>query len=647
MTEQTTRTGDISQTPTILPTVQMSTAVLPEPGIRIDYPGKRSARSILGKLRPRVQRCLPNLCYGTEKEQANNLVVEGDNLQVMASLHRYRGQIDLVLADPPYNTGNDFRYNDRWEVDPNDPDPGELISADDGGRHLKWMRFMAPRLEMMKAMLRPCGVCAICIDERELFRLGMMMDEIFGEQNRIAIINWQKSYSAKNDSGHVSTATEYVLVYAKSRDQASTELLDRTEQMNARYNNPDKDPHAWTDSDLSAKAHPKPEDYGIQSPFTGIVHYPAGNRRWSKKKSEIKKQLEQWGSTYVEVKDPNATLPSLMLKGTTLQGNKLVTPEFVVHEARERAIVVRDTQVWPQIFFLSGGEGRPRIKRYLKDVKKGRVPMTYWADEEYAPPLVLGCQSWNHAESGHSQAGLNELSAIVGPKHNFDTAKPLKLFSKLIQLWCPPSGIILDPFAGSGTTGHAILSLNQETGTSRRFILIEQSRPDRGDAYARTLTTERLRRVLSGSWYIGQQPPVPGGFTFKISTKQIDRKAVLAMQREEMVDLILMSHWDARNRKGLMLTTLVHKGYRYLAAKDVAENGYFLVWEGPDTRTPLTLAALSEIIAEAHIENLSPPYHVYARTSHILTPSIIFYQVPDELLKKMGFNDAFGIGEDQ
>jgi adenine-specific DNA-methyltransferase len=187
---------------TSAPTIQMEMAAPPESGILIEFPGKLAVRSILGKLRPRVQRRLPQLCYGEDEDQARNLVVEGDNLQVMASLYRYRGQIDLVLADPPYNTGKDFRYNDRWDVDPNDPNPGDIVTTEDGGRHSKWMRFMAPRLEMMKAMLKPGGVCAVCVDERELFRLGMMMDEVFREINRIAIINWQKTYSAKNDSGH-------------------------------------------------------------------------------------------------------------------------------------------------------------------------------------------------------------------------------------------------------------------------------------------------------------------------------------------------------------------------------------------------------------------------------------------------------------
>jgi len=643
--------GDTAASPIaseLSPTFQMTQAVLPESGIRIEYSGKLSTRSVLGKLRPRVQRRQPHLSVGTDEEQARNLVVEGDNLQVMASLYRYRGQVDLIIADPPYNTGNDFRYNDRWEFDPNDPDPGTLVTLEDGARHTKWMQFMGPRLAMMKAMLKPGGVCAVCIDEREMFRLGMLMDEVFGESNRIAIINWQKSYAAKNDSSHISTATEYVLVYAKSKEKATTALLDRTDTMNARYSNPDNDPQGdWLPNDVNAKAHAKPEDYGIQNPFTGEIHYPAGSARWRRRKADLKKYLEQWGSEYVEAKDPHATFPSLVLKGTILKEGKLFTPVSELEQARIRAIKIRETHVWPDLIFLAEGDGKPRIKRYLKDVKKGRVATSYWADEEYDTPLILNTQSWDHAESGHSQSGIKELAAIVGPKHAFETVKPLKLISKIIQIWCPPSGIVLDPFAGSGTTGHAVLSLNNETGASRRFILVEQSRSARNDNFARTLLADRLKRVVTGEWVSGKQEPLAGGFTFKTSTSQIDRAAVLAMQREEMADLVLMSHWDVQTRKGPLLTTLVHKGYKYLVAKDVVQNGYFLVWDGPDTRTPLTMPVLAAIAEEAKKEALSAPYHVYARTSVVHAPSLLFYKIPDEILNKIGFNDAFGMGDDE
>jgi adenine-specific DNA-methyltransferase len=181
-------------------------------GIRLSYKGQRPPWQIVRRVKPRRQKIDAKLSYGTEKEQSCNLVVEGENLQAMVALYKYRGQVDLVLTDPPYNTGQDFRYNDRWDEDPNDPDLGKLVPADDGSRHSKWLRFMTPRLWMMKEMLKPGGVLAICIDHRELFRLGMLLDEIFDEKNRIAIINWQKSAAPRPDNEHVSTSTEYVLV---------------------------------------------------------------------------------------------------------------------------------------------------------------------------------------------------------------------------------------------------------------------------------------------------------------------------------------------------------------------------------------------------------------------------------------------------
>ena len=286
----------------------MIQAVLPESGIRIEYSGKLSSRLVLGKLRPRVQRRQPQLSVGSDEEQARNLVIEGDNLQVMASLYRYRGQVDLIVADPPYNTGNDFRYNDRWEVDPNDPDPGTLVTLEDGARHTKWMQFMGPRLAMMKAMLKPGGVCAVCIDEREMFRLGMLMDEVFGERNRIAIINWQKAYAPKSDSRHVSTATEYVLIYAKDKSLAKTGLEDRSDLMDVRYKNPDNDPNLLWASDNPASRDRRDHDrYGIQSPFTGAIHYP-GPASWRIPRTNMKGFLEAWGAHYElrDIKDGRA-----------------------------------------------------------------------------------------------------------------------------------------------------------------------------------------------------------------------------------------------------------------------------------------------------------------------------------------------------
>jgi adenine-specific DNA-methyltransferase len=250
-------------------------------GVSLSFHGKRTAMEIAKKVRPRVTRRIKELHVGTPEEQAKNVLIEGENLQGMVTLYKYRGEIDLIIADPPYNTGQYFRYNDRWDQDPNDPDLGTLVTMEDESRHTKWMKAMLPRLQMMKSMLKPQGIVAICIDENEFYHLGIMMDETFGEQNRIGIINWQKTYSPKQ-TNHLSTATEYVLVYAKDLDLARTNLLPRSEEMNSRFTNRDGDLEGdWRPGDPTAKEARTKTIYGIQSPFTGYLHYPEAEYRYT------------------------------------------------------------------------------------------------------------------------------------------------------------------------------------------------------------------------------------------------------------------------------------------------------------------------------------------------------------------------------
>lgn len=625
-------------------------------GIRLTYPGQTPPWQIIRELKPRSQRIERKLCIGDETSQSENMLIEGENLQALVSLYKYRGQVDLVLTDPPYNTGLDFRYNDRWDEDPNDPDLGSLVPADDGSRHSKWLRFMTPRLWMMKEMLKPGGILAICIDQRELFRLGMLLDEMFGESNRIAVINWQKSYAPRNDQRHISTATEYVLVYAKNADRSKTGLLPRTEEMDARYLSRDKDPHPWKPGDLTARG----EDthlsmiYAIQSPFTGQLHYPTAGRHWGNEKRRMKVYLEEWGSTYVETDIGDGRQKALLIKGAPIPKN----PGFgqtskALKTARQHAEKILKG-VWPAAHWRDDGQGTFGMKKYLKDVKQGIVPTTYWSADDYAEPLEVGSTSWAHEESGHSQTGINELTAIVGRGHGFDTVKPLRLIKKIIQIWCPQSGIVLDPFAGSGTTGHAVMDLNHESGASRRFLLVEQGRPERGDAYARTLTYERLKRVISGERATKDgkvtvsATPLDGGFRFSKLMDQVDAAAVLALEREEMVDLLLTSYWDQKDRSGGHLQRLPAGSHLHLFAKSVGGEGFFLVWNGPSKPSVLNRAAFRAIAAEAEAEGITQPFHVYARISTYSGPNVEFYQIPNKILDVLGFNEAvqpYGVKE--
>ena len=398
----------------------------------------------------------------------------------------------------------------------------------------------------MRDLLKPTGVLAICIDGRELFHLGKMLDELFRPENRLAIINWEKSYSPRADNRHVSTATEYVLVYAKNEEVATTALLPRTAEMDARYKSPDGDPRLWKAADASGKRPDRQEMvYAIQSPFTRELEYPPDGSCWRPAQREVVKALEGWGCKFklAKLDDDERRAAIIGIRIDELRPVRAVLLDQPLEQARRAATKVLKAGPWPRVFFGYDGQGRPQLKKYLEDVRQGKVPTTYWADDDWASPLVLGAISWEHEQSGHSQTGIDELTAIVGDGHKFQTVKPLKLFSKVIHIWCPPDGLVLDPFAGSGTTGHAVVQLNRETGADRRFILIEQGRPEKGDPYARSLMADRLRRVIEGGWANGRM-------NVKLSNEELRRaRQAVAAARQEAEHILT----DAREEADAVL----------------------------------------------------------------------------------------------
>lgn len=381
--------------------------------------------------------------------------------------------------------------------------------------------------------------------------------------------------------------------------------------------------------------------FAIQSPFTGELHYPKAGRHWGTDRRDLKRHLERWGVKYHEVdlhdESKRADLCSISV-GDVRKGVKALMVDGDLDEARESAKARHAAGTWDTVFFGLSGEGRPQRKQYLEDVKKGRVPMTYWADEDIEDPDVLGDVSWDHEESGHSQTGVNELTAIVGAGHGFETVKPLKLMTKLLQIWCPPNGTVLDPFAGSGTTGHAVLSLNAEQGARRRFILIEQGRPENGDTYAKTLTVDRLKRVIDGTWSEKKKhAPLGSGFTFKTLQKRVDAVTLLLMERDEMIDTVIASHTGNR-RAAMLIPVGDEQPYKYLVAKNANNEGIYLVWSGAGSNTDLTEEVYEAIAEEGEAEGLAPLYHVYSRLTEIVTDDVIWYQIPDRILADFGLD---------
>lgn len=368
---------------------------------------------------------------------AGNLVVHGDNLHALKSLlPRYAGKVDLVFIDPPYNTGNEgWCYSDGV----NSPIMKEWLStnpvdADDMLRHDKWLCMMWPRLVLLRELLAETGSIWITLDDNEVHRARMILDEIFGEQNFVSVIVWHKADSPKNTAEFFSQDHDYVLVYAKSKPVWNLKLIPRSEEMLARYKNPDGDPRgSWMISDLDARNFYSKGTYSITTPKGRVIPGPPAGRYWSMSKEKFE-ELD------------------------------------------------RDKRIW----WGADGDSDPNVKRFLSEVKDGVVPQTLW--------------HWSEVGSTrHSKSELVKIFPDANSDELFVTPKPVRLLDKVLQIGADESALILDSFAGSGTTAHAVLKANAADGGSRRFILVE------GEDYADRLTAERVRRAIQGYAWVGTQ----------------------------------------------------------------------------------------------------------------------------------------------
>lgn len=366
-----------------------------------------------------------------------NLIINGDNLHGLKSLlPMYAGKVDCVFIDPPYNTGNEgWNYNDNV----NSPMMQEWLRSnpvgiDDGLRHDKWCAMMWPRLRLLHELLGDAGSLWVTLDDNEIHRARSMLDSIFGEENFIATCIWHKNFSPKPSAKFFSEDHDYLLIYAKDKTVWTPNLLERTEDMDARFTNPDNDSRGpWTSGDLSARNYYGEGTYPITCPSGRIVQGPPRGMYW-----------------------------------------RVSKPKFDQMDA--------DHRIW----WGDDGNNQPRMKRFLTEVKAGRVPQTLW----------------EYDEVGHTQDAKKELLSILdfaSSNDVFVTPKPTALLARVLDLATNEHSIVLDSFAGSGTTGHAVLAANKRDGGDRKFILVEC------EQYADTLTAERMRRVIGGYAFEGKQ----------------------------------------------------------------------------------------------------------------------------------------------
>ncbi|MDE7419495.1 MAG: site-specific DNA-methyltransferase, partial [Muribaculaceae bacterium] len=356
--------------------------------------------------------------------------------------------------------------------------------GEDFTRHDKWLCMMYPRLVLLRQLLSEKGAIFISIDDNEVSRLRTICDDIFGANCFKGDVIWHKTYSPRNDSKGIPTETDHILVYSKSKDWLP-KRLERDEEMDESYKNPDNDFASWTSSDPYAPEANTHQGmvYAVQSPFTGKLIYPTNGRHWATDQDEIFNILKGWCEYELRELDDaemRAEICGVSIE-TVRPGVKAIMLKNSLEESREKAQKVLETGPWPRFYFTKNGQGGIRRKTYLTAVE-GKLITTFW----------------DYTDVGHTDAATKELKTIFGGRSPFETPKPSSLIERIVQVATDEDSIVLDAFAGSGSSAHAVLSQNSKDKGSRKFVLVELM------DYAEDITAERVRRVMAGYPYKGK-----------------------------------------------------------------------------------------------------------------------------------------------
>lgn len=417
-----------------------------------------------------------------EDNGSENMIIHGDNLLALKSLlPKYEGKIKCIYIDPPYNTGNEnWVYNDNV----NDPQIQRWLhqvvgkEGEDLSRHDKWLCMMYPRLKLLQRLLADDGVIFISIDDNEQANLKLICDEIFGVNCFVADTSWQRTYSTRNDSKGIVSEVEHVLIYSKQTNW-NPNKLPRTAEMNSKYKNPDNDIAVWRTDNAYAPGAVSHQGmvYAIQHPFNGKMLYPSNGSCWRYQQETMLAIMNGWCEYELkEIDDINErALICGVAEGDVRKNVKAIVLKKSLSESKEHAEKVLKKGPWPKFFFTKNGKGGIARKTYLKNVG-GKLPTNLW----------------KHDDVGHTDEAKKEMLNIFGGKTTFDTPKPTRLLQFILTIATNKDSIILDSFAGSGTTAHAVLNMNKADGGNRKFICIEMM------DYADTITAERIKRVING-----------------------------------------------------------------------------------------------------------------------------------------------------
>ncbi len=468
---------------------------------QMTWAGKTEAKKEANKVSTGTLR--PNKADSKDWDTTGNIFIEGDNLEVLKLLQKtYSNKIKMIYIDPPYNTGKDFVYKDNYkdnltnylELTGQTDGDGKKLSTNtdsDGRYHSNWLNMMYPRLKLARNLLTDDGVIFISIDDHEQANLKKLCDEIFGEENFLAAIIWKKKGGAPNDKT-IGAIHDYKLLYSKNFNSVNLFKRERTEDQLKRYSNPDNHPKGkWAADNLMANVKGgrfvRSLNFPIVNPDTGEEHFPGidGNWRYNREKIEM-----------------------------LIQNN--------------------------EIYFGKDGDGRPKLKRFLKDVSQGVPYPTIW---DFVP---------------QNNSGSKEIKKIFGTVNYFETPKPTLLITELLKLGSIEADLILDFFSGSGTTAHAVMALNAEDGGNRKCISVQLPEPtdEKSEAYKAgyktiaEITKERIRRAGE---LIKQEnkdkeniEKLDVGFrAFKLDSSNIRAWDTSVDQFEDQLDMFLENNGDS------------------------------------------------------------------------------------------------------
>ena len=598
------------------------------------WPDKRNAIRLANA--PTTDTLRPCREESVDFDNTQNLYIEGDNLEVLKLLREnYLGKVKMIYIDPPYNTGNDFVYNDDFaqttgeyihNSGQEDEEGNRLVAnTESNGRfHTDWLNMIYPRLKVAKDLLSEDGVIFISIDDNEVENLKKVCDEIFGSSNFVAQFSWQKVYSPKNNNTGISSEVEYIISYSK-RPNWMAGKLDRTKEMDSIYKNPDNDPNGdWTSSDASAPGAATHQGmvYGIQSPFTGEFIYPTRGRCWQTYQDDLFKIMNGWASYKME--DIHDEEKRASVCGIDVNKIRKGVKSFVLTEplinAKVMAEKVMEKEVWPIFYFTGNGQGGIRKKTYLKDMD-GRSATNLWKFDEV----------------GHNDEAKKEVASLFDGFAPFDTPKPIRLMKRLLKIGSKMDSIILDFFSGSATMAHSVMLSNEQDGGHRKFILVQI--PEKVDNKYSNLCEIGKERIRRAGKKIKEESP--------LTTQDLDIGfRVLKLDSSNMQDVYYTpSEFNEqklfddnikpdRTEEDLLFQTMIELGIALSAKIEKRSIAGKTVWSVSDS---YLMACFDEEVNETTIIEIARqhPYYFVMRDSSLANDQVAdnFEQIWEEYSK--------------